>query len=237
MSDLSTSFAGLQLKNPIIIGSSGLSDSTENIIDLEKKGAAAIVLKSLFEEEILMEMNANLNRMSADGFLYPETMEYYDFYEGPEETTIKYLQQIKSAKNSVAIPVIGSINCLTPAHWTFFPNEIEKAGADALELNIFVLPSDLLRSREENENVYFEIIKEVKKKLQIPIIVKLSYYFSNLASFLKKISQTGIKGLVLFNRFYNPDIDTETFEYTSNSVLSSPSDMYLPLRWIGIMAG
>jgi dihydroorotate dehydrogenase (fumarate) len=237
MANLSTSFAGLQLRNPIIIGSSGLSDSIENIIDLEKKGAAAVVLKSLFEEEILKEMNANLNRMNADGFLYPETIDYYDFYEGPEETTLNYIQQIEKAKLSLTIPVIGSINCLTPAHWTYFPKEIEKAGADALELNIFVLPSDLNRSAEENEKVYFDIIQEVRKQIQIPVIVKLSYYFSNLATFLNKISQTGIKGLVLFNRFYNPDIDLDTFEFTSNAVLSSPSDLYHSLRWIGIMSG
>jgi dihydroorotate dehydrogenase (fumarate) len=237
MADLSTVFAGLKLKNPIIIGSSGLSDSTENIISLENKGAAAIVLKSLFEEEILWEMNTNLNRMNADGFLYPETVDYYDFYESPEENTIRYIRQIENARKSVSIPVIGSINCLTPTQWTYFPKEIEKAGANALELNIFVLPSDLHRSAGENEKVYFEIILEVLKQVNIPVIVKLSHYFSNLASFLKKISQTGIKGLVLFNRFYNPDIDTDTFEFTSNAVLSSPSDIYMPLRWIGIMAG
>jgi dihydroorotate dehydrogenase (fumarate) len=237
MADLSTSFAGLELKNPIIIGSSGLSDTLENIIELENKGAAAIVLKSLFEEEILREMNASLNRMNAEDFLYPETVDYYDFYEGPEEITHTYLRQIETARRSLAIPLIGSINCLTPVQWTYFPKEIEKAGADAIELNIFVLPSDMKRSAEENEKVYFEIIHEVKKQVQIPIIVKLSYYFSNLASFLKKISQTGIKGLVLFNRFYNPDIDLETFEYTSDAVLSSPSDLYHSLRWIGIMAG
>ncbi len=237
MADISTSFAGLRLKNPVIVGSSGLSDSAASIKDLEHNGAAAIVLKSLFEEEILKEMNASLNRMNAEGFLYPETIDYYDFYEGPEESTLQYLRQIETAKQTLSIPLIGSINCLTPAHWTYFPKEIEKAGADAIELNIFVLPSDLNRSAEENEKVYFDIIREVKKQVQIPVIAKLSYYFSNLASFLQKISQTGIKGLVLFNRFYSPDIDLDTFDYTSNAVLSSPSDLYHSLRWIGIMSG
>jgi dihydroorotate dehydrogenase (fumarate) len=237
MADLSASFAGLKLKNPVIIGSSGLSDSIENLIELENKGSAAVVLKSLFEEEILREMNASMNRMNAEGFLYPETVDYYDFYEGPEETTAKYLRQIEAARRALSIPIIGSINCLTPTQWTYFPKEIEKAGADALELNIFVLPSDMKRSAAENEKVYFDIIKEVLKKVNIPVIVKLSYYFSNLASFLKSISQTGISGLVLFNRFYNPDFDIDTFEYTSNAVLSNPADIYLSLRWIGIMAG
>jgi dihydroorotate dehydrogenase (fumarate) len=237
MADVTTTFAGLSLKNPIIIGSSGLSDSVESIIDLEKNGAAAIVLKSLFEEEIIKDLNASLNRMNAEGFLYPETVDYYEHLEGAEEKTGQYIRQIENAKRSVSIPVIGSINCLTPANWTFFPKEIEKAGANALELNIFILPSDLNRSAEENEKIYFEIIREVLQQVSIPVIVKLSFYFSNLASFLKKISQTGIKGLVLFNRFYNPDIDLASLDFTSNAVLSSPADISQSLRWIGIMSG
>ena len=237
MADLTTVFAGLALKNPIIIGSSGLSDSLENMLDLEKNGAAAIVLKSLFEEEILMEMNASLHKMSSDGFLYPETVDYYDFYETPDEATLTYLSHIQSAKKNLSIPVIASINCMTASQWTYFPRQIEQSGADALELNIFVLPSDFNRTAEENEKIYFDIIREVKKQVSIPVIVKLSYYFSNLASFFQRISGSGIKGLVLFNRFYNPDFDIESLEFTSGAVLSNPSDFYLSLRWIGILAG
>jgi dihydroorotate dehydrogenase (fumarate) len=237
MADLTTVFAGLTLKNPIIIGSSGLSDTVENMQELEKFGAAAIVLKSLFEEEILKEMNANLHRMSSDGFLYPETVDYYDFYETPDEGTVNYLSQIQEAKKNLSIPVIASINCLTSTHWTYFPRQIEAAGADALELNIFVLPSDFNRSAEDNEKNYFDIIREVRKQVKIPIIVKLSYYFSNLAAFLQRVSGSGINGLVLFNRFYNPDFDIENLEFTSGAVLSNPSDLYLSLRWIAILAG
>ena len=237
MADLTTTFAGIKLKNPIIIGSSGLSDTLENMLELQKHGAAAVVLKSLFEEEILKEMNASLHRMSSDGFLYPETVDFYDFYETPEEATIKYLGQIQEAKKNLSIPVIASINCITASQWTYFPLQLEKAGADALELNIFVLPTDFMRSAEENERIYFEIIREVKKQVTIPVIVKLSYYFSNLGSFLKRISASGIDGLVLFNRFYNPDFDIETLEFTSGAVLSNPSDLYLSLRWIAILAG
>lgn len=237
MADLTTTFAGIKLKNPIIIGSSGLSDSLENIQELEKNGAAAVVLKSLFEEEILKEMNANLHRMSSDGFLYPETVEFYDFYETPEEATVKYLGQIQEAKKNLSIPVIASINCITASQWTYFPRQLVTAGADALELNIFVLPSDFNRSAEENERIYFDIIREVKKQVTIPVIVKLSYYFSNLATFLKNVSGSGIDGLVLFNRFYNPDFDIETLEFTSGAVLSNPSDLYLSLRWIAILSG
>jgi dihydroorotate dehydrogenase (fumarate) len=175
--------------------------------------------------------------MSSEGFLYPETVDFYDFYETPEEATFQYLGQIKEAKNNLSIPVIASINCITASQWTYFPRQIETAGADALELNIFVLPTDFNRSAEENERIYFDIIREVKKQVTIPVIVKLSYYFSNLASFLKRVSASGIEGLVLFNRFYNPDFDIETLEFTSGAVLSNPSDLYLSLRWIAILAG
>lgn len=237
MAALTTSFAGLTLKNPVIVGSSGLSDTIENIVDLEKNGAAAIVLKSLFEEEILKEMNAGLNRMSSDGFLYPETVDYYEFADGPEEPTFRYLNHIRAVKAAVSIPVIASINCITASQWTYFPRQLEQAGADALELNIFVLPSDVNMTAAENEKIYTDIIREVKLQVSIPVIVKLSSYFSNLASFLQRISGSGIQGLVLFNRFYNPDFDTETLEFTSGAVLSSPTDFYNSLRWIGIMSG
>ena len=237
MADLTTVFAGLTLKNPVIVGSSGLSDTVENLAELEKNGAAAVVLKSLFEEEILKEINASLHKMSSDGFLYPETVDYYDFYETPEEATISYLTQIQAAKKQISIPVIASINCMTASQWTYFPRQVQQAGADALELNIFILPSDFDRTAAQNESMYFEIISEVKKQVTIPVVVKLSYYFSNLASFLLKVSNSGIDGLVLFNRFYNPDFDIESLEFTSGAVLSNPSDVYLSLRWIGILAG
>jgi dihydroorotate dehydrogenase (fumarate) len=237
MADLSTVFAGLKLKNPIIIGSSGLSDSIENIVGLEKAGAAAIVLKSLFEEEILTEINASLQQMSSEGFLYPETVEFYENSETPNQATFNYLEQIRNAKKRVSVPIIASINCITASQWTYFPHQLEKAGADAIELNIFVLPSDFNRTAEENENVYFDIIREVRNSVRIPVIVKLSYYFSNLASFLQKISNTGINGLVLFNRYYNPDIDIDSLEFTSGGVLSNPTDLYQSLRWIGILSG
>jgi dihydroorotate dehydrogenase (fumarate) len=175
--------------------------------------------------------------MSSDGFLYPETVDYYDTMESSDEATFKYLDHIREAKKRVTIPIIPSINCITASQWTYFPKQIQEAGADALELNIFVLPSDFNRTAEENEKVYFSIINEVKKQISIPVIVKLSYYFSNLASFLQKISNSGIDGLVLFNRFYNPDIDIDTLEFTSGAVLSNPADFYMSLRWIGILSG
>ncbi len=236
MTDLTTSFAGLKLKNPIMIGSCGFTDSVKNIRELENNHAAAVILKSLFEEEIIVEMKASINNMSADRFIYPETLDFYEYPVVPEESTLKYLELISEAKKEVSIPIIASINCVTATQWTYFPKQIETAGADALELNIFILPSDFNRSAEENEKIYFDIIHEVLNKIKIPVIVKLSYYFSNLGTFLKNISGTGIKGLVLFNRFYNPDFDLNNLEVTSGAVLSNPSDLFLSLRWIAIMA-
>lgn len=236
MIDLSTQYGSLKLKNPLIAGSSGLTDNIASLIELEKNGAAAVVLKSLFEEEILRDMKIQLNSMSSSGFIYPETVEFYDYFDGPKETTTSYLELIKKAKDKLKIPVIASINCLDSNNWTYFPGQIEKAGADALELNIFNLPSDINKTAAENENIYFEIIAEVKKQIKIPLFVKLSYYASSLAAFLVKISKTDIDGLILFNRFYNPDIDLNTFEVTSGAILSSPGDIYQTLRWIAILA-
>ncbi len=193
-------------------------------------------LKSLFEEEIIREMQASISSMTSEGYIYPETLEFYEYQDMQEESTTKYLDLISKTKKEVSIPVIASINCITSSQWTYFPKQIENAGADALELNIFILPSDLNRSAQENEKIYHDIIREVLKQVKIPVIVKLSFYFSNLASFLQDISKSGIRGLVLFNRFYNPDFDLNTMEITSGAVLSNPADLYLSLRWIAIMA-
>ena len=234
--DLSARYGNLKLKNPIVAGSSGLTDNISSLIELEKNGAAAVVLKSLFEEEILRDMKVQLSTMSSSGFIYPETVEFYDYFDGPKETTAGYLELITQAKAKLSIPVIASINCVDSDNWTYFPSQIEKAGADALELNIFNLPSDITKTAAENEKVYFNIIEEVKKQISIPLFVKLSYYASSLAAFLVNISKTGIDGLILFNRFYNPDINLDTLELTNSAVLSSTSDIYQTLRWIAIMA-
>lgn len=236
MADLGVKYLGMKLRNPIIVGSSGLTDKTESIRNLEQNGAAAVVLRSLFEEEIVIEKEARLSQMKMGGSLYPESVDLYQYEDAPRETTDHYLELIRNLKKQVAIPVIPSINCMTAGQWTWFPKELENAGADALELNLFILPSDMNRSIEETEKVYFDIIAEVADKLKIPVSLKISYYFSNLANMIKRLSETNIKGLVLFNRFYSPDIDTDKFEITSGSVLSSPGDLSLSLRWIAIMA-
>ena len=236
MTNLTTKYMGLTLRNPLIAGSSGMTDNKENILKFEKHGIGAVVLKSLFEEEIIVEKQSNLGRMGSGGFLYPEMVEFYEYEEGPRESTMEYLDLIRELKKSSGIPVIASINCITAKQWTYFPKELESAGADAIELNLFILPSDMNRSADENEKIYFQIIDEVIKQVKIPVAVKISYYFSNLATIIKRLSETNISGIVLFNRFYSPDFDIDTFDITSGNVLSSPGDLAISLRWIAIMA-
>lgn len=235
MMDLSTTYLGLNLRNPIIVGSSGMTHKLTDLIALEKHGAGAVVLKSIFEEEIVLELEHTFNQMSSQGFIYPETMEYFD-YEEIEDTLSSYLKLIRDAKAQLSIPVIASINCVTSQKWTHFAKEIEEAGADALELNAFILPSDFSRVEGEFEKVYFEIVEEVKKQISIPISLKVSYFFSNLGPMLQRLSETGTEGLVLFNRFYSPDFDVDKMQVTASNVLSTPQEISTSLRWIAILS-
>jgi dihydroorotate dehydrogenase (fumarate) len=234
MANLSTTYLGLNLKNPIIAASSGLTNSLDDIKEFEKKGAAAVVLKSIFEEEIRRELEKDLNTMTMDSFTYPETMEYYDNFAEDDSLT-NYLKLIRDAKQAVKIPIIASVNCVSAEKWPYYAETLQDAGADALELNVFVLPTDFEKSSEENEKVYFDIVKEVKKHVKIPVALKISYYSSNLGSFIQKLSNTGIDGLVLFNRFYSPDIDINKLDILSTNVTSTPNELPISLRWIGIM--
>ena len=236
MTNTTTSYMGLKLKNPIIVSSSGLTDTLGNIIDLEANGAGAVVVKSLFEEEILMDAEDNMNKMQATGFIYPETFEYFD-YDEISDPVGDYLKLIADAKAKVKIPVIASINCVTANKWPDFAKRIQDAGADGIEQNIFPLSSDPDRTAEENDQLYFDIINSVTSLVTIPVSVKISSYHAALSNFIKRLSQTPIKGIVLFNRYYRPDIDINTFEYTTTNVLSTPAEMALPLRWISIMSG
>jgi dihydroorotate dehydrogenase (fumarate) len=235
MANLETNYLGLKLKNPIIAASSELTGNVEDIKKLEAAGAGAVVLKSLFEEEIQMEMDQMQKQMTSRPYVYPETMDYMD--EAIEEDqTRKYLRLIKEAKEAVDIPIIASINCVSAQKWTYLAAEIEKAGADALELNMFILPSDFSRSSSDNEKIYHDIINQISSEVDIPIAAKVSYYFSDLGPALRRLSETRISGLVLFNRFYAPDIDTDEMKVTNGHVLSSASDIHLSLRWVAIMA-
>ncbi|MBU8891771.1 MAG: dihydroorotate dehydrogenase-like protein [Bacteroidales bacterium] len=234
MADLTTTYMGLKLRNPVIAASSGLTNSIRDIKEFEENGAGAIVLKSIFEEEIRRELEKDLSSMNMETFLYPETMDYYDNYTEDDSLT-NYLRLIREAKQAVNIPIIASINCVTSDKWPYYAETLQDAGADALELNVFVMPSDFDKTSEENEKVYFDIIDEVKKHVKIPVSLKISYYSAGLGSFIQKLSKTGIKGLVLFNRFYSPDIDINNFDMLSTNVTSSPYELPISLRWVGIM--
>jgi dihydroorotate dehydrogenase (fumarate) len=236
MANLTTQYMGLQLSNPIIAASSGLTDNIENLVTLERNGIAAVVLKSLFEEEILHEMEVNLKQQSSEKPMFPESLDYYEYLDYPKESPEQYIELIEKAKAKLKIPVIASINCISPGQWTLFPKRIEKAGADAIELNLFIVSSDPRFTAEENEKRYISIIREVKSQVNIPVALKVSYYFSNLERVLLKFAETGINGLVLFNRFYSPDVDINKIELIPGFITSSPSDLSISMRWIALIS-
>ena len=234
MADFSTHYLGLKLRNPLIAGSSGLTNSVKGVKEFEENGAGAVVLKSIFEEEIVFEYEDILKEAGGKG-VDMDQFDYFD-YQVKGEKLEKYTGLISECKKSVSIPVIASVNCLYSHEWTSFAKQLQDAGADALELNMFFLPSDFARTTEEKEKAYFQIIESIKKTVSIPIALKISYYFSNLGPMIQQLSETGIAGLVLFNRFYNPDFDIDKLEVVSSNVFSNPSDLHMSLRWIAIMA-
>ncbi len=252
MADLSVKYLGLKLKNPVIIGSSGLTGSVAEVKHAAASGASALVLKSIFEEQILHEMNGFLDKTGKEngnsfhkGYQSVLNEREYDYEEAyaylkdhaKEQTLGKYLSFVEEAKKSVDIPVIASINCTSAYDWHYFARRIESAGADALELNVFVLPSNTLKNSAENEKVHFDIIETVLKQVKIPVALKIGYYFSALATTAIDLSKTGISGLVLFNRPFHPDIDINTLEVNSKYLLSDPSEYSNVLRWIALLSG
>jgi len=236
MADLSTTYMGLKLKNPIIAASSGLTKTVENVIELEKNGAAAVVLKSLFEEQIKYEVSKTYNQSGHDTpYAYAEADDYITNY-AKDYSIGEYLKLIRECKEAVSIPIIASVNCVSSHEWTSFAKKIQDAGVDALELNMFILPSDPSRDGEENQKIYLEIIQKVIKEISIPLSIKISHYFSGLANFALKLSWTGIKGMVLFNRFFSPDIDIESMKVTASNVFSTKEELAISLRWVAILS-
>lgn len=235
MINISTAYAGLKLKNPIIAASSGLTDTVESMKKLATAGVGAIVIKSIFEEEILMEMEQIQQQMTGRPYVYPETMDYLD--EEPHVDLIsKYIDLISETKKHVDVPIIASINCVSNQRWTYIAAQFADAGADAIELNLFSLPADLKRPAGEIEQTYLDIVTEVCNIVDIPVTVKISPYYTSLGQMIAKFAKLPIKGIVLFNRTYSPDIDTSAEEITTNFVLSSASEISLPLRWTAIMS-
>jgi dihydroorotate dehydrogenase (fumarate) len=251
MANLSCQYLGLNLRNPLIVGSSGLTSSLGNLKTIARLGAGAVILKSVFEEQIKYESDKLIESddheikswkdafeeiVSSKEFYYEEALNYLTSY-AKEHTLKQYLNFISEAKETIDIPVIASINCSSPYDWQYFARRIQDAGADALELNIYLLPSDFEKKGIEIEQVYFRVISEVRKFVTIPIAVKTGYYFSSLSKTLLELSETGISGLTLFNRPYNPDIDIEKLEITSSNIFSNETEYTNTLRWVAILSG
>ena len=230
MADLKVKYLGLDLKNPIIVSSSGLSDSVEKIVEIEKAGAGAVVLKSLFEEQLKYEAGQYIDYND-----YPEAADYILNYT-KDNSVDNYLSLIEEAKKVVDIPVIASVNCTSSNEWVNFSKKFEQAGADALEVNVFILPSDKNASSLEYEKVYLELVEKLKDVVNIPISFKLSRQFSNLPGMVNQLYNRKLDGVVLFNRFYEPDIDINKLKMTSAEVFSTPSEIRQTLRWVGIIS-
>ena len=237
--DLSTTYLGLKLRTPLVPSAAApLTDNLDNIKLMEDSGAAAVVLYSLFEEQLRLERMEMNDRLAQGTESYPESLTYFpepvEFNVGPEQ----YLKHIAKAKAAVKIPIIASLNGSTPGGWTDYAKKIQQAGADALELNIYSIPADPDRTAADVEKEYVKIVKAVKSEITIPVAVKLSPFFTNFANVAKRlVADGGADGLVLFNRFYQPDIDLETLEVTPNVLFSTPMAMRLPLRWVAILYG
>jgi dihydroorotate dehydrogenase (fumarate) len=237
MPDLTTRYLGLNLRNPLVASASPLSHEIDSIRQLEDCGASAVVLYSLFEEQIHRETLELDYYLTSGTESFPESLSYFpdqaEFKNGPEE----YLEHIRRAKAAVKIPVIASLNGSSVGGWIQYATQMEEAGADALECNIYWIVADPNVTSEQVEQRYLDIVQAVKSAVHIPVAVKLSPFFSNFSRMAKELDEAGADGLVLFNRFYQPDIDLDNLEIVANVLLSTPHAMRLPLTWIGILRG
>jgi dihydroorotate dehydrogenase (fumarate) len=237
MIDLNTTYLGLKLATPLVASASPLSRDVDGIRRLEDAGASAVVLYSLFEEQLRQEEMDLDYHLNAGTESFAESITYFpqasEFHTGPEG----YLKHIRKAKASVTIPIIASLNGATLGGWTKFAGEIESAGADAIECNIYSIPTDASLTAADIEKNYLEIVEAVRETVRIPVAVKLSPFFSNLANMAQRLDRAGADALVLFNRFYQPDINLEELEIQPNVLLSTPQSLRLPLTWIGILFG
>jgi len=234
MAQLNTTYMGLKLKNPLVAGSSGLTGSVIQIRQLADAGIGAIVLKSLFEEQINNEVFHLIE--AGDQGNYRDADDYIRHYTRMN-SVYKHLELIAEANAAVSVPIIASINCTSASEWTGFAADLEKAGASAIELNIYELPSSRNKLSEEVEMKYFNIVRSVKQQVTIPVAVKIGPYFTNLVRLVDQLNAHGAQAVTLFNRFYEPDFNLDTLEFTSSEVMSSPGDMRELLRWTGIVKG
>ncbi len=229
MANLSTNYLGLNIKSPLVVSSSGLTDNIEKLKLAEESGAGAVVLKSLFEEQI--NFQAGQLAQSSD---YPEAADYINYYTRSNSLD-NYLTLIRDAGKQLTIPVIPSINCVSSKDWISFAKSIENEGADALEVNMFFMPVDKSMSSQAVEDNYLRLVERLTSELSIPVALKIGQRFSNLLNLVDKFYNMGVKGVVLFNRFYEPDIDINTLNITPASVFSSTSDRRYVLRWIAMV--
>ncbi len=235
--DLSTTYLGLKLRTPLVVAASPLSEELDSIKQLEDAGASAVVLYSLFEEQLRQDRDELAQNLEHGTFSTPEALTYFpepkEFRLGPEE----YLKHIARAKKAVNIPIIASLNGSSVGGWTAYAKAIQHAGADALELNIYYIPTDMDLTSAQVEHTYLDILRAVRSVVHIPVAVKLSPFFTNFANMAKRLDLAGANGLVLFNRFYQPDIDLESLEIKPNILLSTPMAMRVPLRWVALLFG
>lgn len=237
MVDLTTTYLGLTLPNPLVASASPLSKKLDNLRKLEEAGAAAVVMYSLFEEQITHESLELDHYLSRGTHSYNEALSYFPDLTHYNLGLEKYLDHLNRVKQAVNIPVIGSLNGVSSGGWIEYARKIEEAGADALELNIYYLPTDLSLSSAELEDEYVRLVRDVRARVQIPLAVKLSPFFTALPNMARRLVEAGANGLVLFNRFYQPDFDLERLEVVPHVELSVSSDLKLPLRWIALLYG
>ncbi|HRL11826.1 MAG TPA: dihydroorotate dehydrogenase-like protein [Aggregatilineales bacterium] len=235
--DLTTTYLGMTLRTPLVASACPLWESLDNIKKAEDAGASAVVLHSLFEEQITRQQHELSHHLQQGTESYAESLTYFpeaeNYRVGPEN----YLESIRKAKAATNIPIIASLNGMSKGGWTDFARQIEQAGADALEMNIYYIPTDPNMDAAAVEQGYIDIVKAVKGVIGIPVAVKISPYFSNMANMAKKLDNAGANALVMFNRFYQPDIDLDALEVRPNVLLSTPQALRLPLRWIAILYG
>jgi dihydroorotate dehydrogenase (fumarate) len=233
MADLAVTYMGMGLRNPIVVSSSSLTNTVEKIKRCEDSGAGAVVLKSLFEEQL----EAQTAEIEQDSWPYPHP-EAFDYVRqmGMRLGQDEYLKLIRDAKKAVKIPIIASLNCITPKWWNSYARDIAEAGADAIELNIAILPTDPAHRPEEIEKTYVRIVEGIHRKVDLPIAAKIGPYFTSLPLITRELRDAGAAALVLFNRFYQLDIDIDKMELTPGYHLSSPDEIYVPLRWVAILS-
>lgn len=235
MADLSVTYMGFKLKNPIIVGSSSLSGNADAVKRCEEAGAGAIALKSIFEEQIMAEANELERQSQVDAGYHPEAMEYI-YRMGMEHSRGEYLRFVEKAAKAAGVPLFASLNCVSRGGWTDYARKLVDAGASGLELNMYITPQDPHTPGSMIEKTYYDIVADIKAKVNIPVAVKLSPFFTNFYSVVENLEAQHVDALVLFNRYFHFDIDTDKLELVPGSGFSSPQEMELPLRWITLMS-